>query len=130
MDFSQLVYPKESYSITGVLYATHNELGRSCNEKQYCDKIQDHFKVLGIKFEREKVLPPSFEAETPGRNRVDFVVEGKIAVEAKANRVLTREDYYQLKRYLQASGLKLGLLVNFRDKYIRPKRVLNSLAKE
>ena len=129
MEFSNLVYPQESYKITGVFYASHNELGRSCNEKQYCDKIEDHFKALGIKFEREKILPPSFESEVPGRNRVDFVVEGKIAIEIKSKRVLTREDYYQLKRYLQASGLKLGLLVNFRDRYIRPKRVLNSMVK-
>jgi hypothetical protein len=39
-------------------------------------------------------------------------------------RILTKEDYYQLQRYLQESRAKLGLLVNFRNKYIKPKRVV------
>ncbi|OGE82103.1 MAG: hypothetical protein A3B10_00680 [Candidatus Doudnabacteria bacterium RIFCSPLOWO2_01_FULL_44_21] len=130
MEPSNLVYPKESYRVTGVLYATHNELGRFCNEKQYCDRVEQIFKELGIKYEREKILPPSFEAELPGRNKIDFIVEGKIILECKAKRVLTREDYYQAKRYLRSYNKKLALLVNFRDKYIRPKRILNSLVKE
>lgn len=50
----------------------------------------------------------------------------KIILEIKAIRVLTRETYYQVRRYLQAFNKKLGLLVNFRDKYLRPKRILNS----
>jgi GxxExxY protein len=75
-------------------------------------------------------LPPSFENELSGRNKVDFVVEDKIVVEIKAKRVIEREDYYQVQRYLVAMNKKLGLLVNFRDKYLRPKRILNSKAPE
>ncbi len=55
---------------------------------------------------------------------MDLVIEDKVALEFKAKRILTKEDYYQMQRYLQESGLKLGILVNFRDKLIRPKRVV------
>lgn len=124
-----LIYPELSYKIGGILFSAHNQLGQFCNEKQYCDFIEKYFKEAGLKYEREKVLPPSFENESEGRNKVDFLVEDKIILEAKAKRLITNEDYYQVKRYLVALNKKLGILVNFRKKYITPKRILNSLAK-
>jgi hypothetical protein len=43
---------------------------------------------------------------------------------------LSNEDYYQVKRYLTSLNKKLGIIVNFRKKFIQPKRILNSQAKE
>lgn len=128
-NFTELIYPDLSYEITGVLFKTQNDLGRFCNEKQYADRLEEEFKARGIKYEREKILPPSFQGELPGRNKVDFIVENKIILETKAKRILTKEDYYQVSRYLKTFNKKLGLLVNFRSKYIEPKRILNSSAK-
>lgn len=128
-NFNELIYPELSYKITGILFTVHNKLGRFCNEKQYADAIEVIFKGLGLKYEREKPLPSSFEGEMPGRNKIDFIIEDKIILEIKATRMLTKENYYQVVRYLRAFNKKLGLLVNFRAKYIEPKRVLNSQVK-
>ena len=125
-----LIYPELSYKISGILFSAHNQLGQFCNEKQYCDFIEKYLKEVGLKYEREMVLPPSFENEFKGRNKIDFIIDDKIILEAKAKRLITNEDYYQVKRYLIAFNKKLGILVNFRKKYITPKRILNSLAKE
>ena len=129
-DFSKIVYPDLSYKITGILFTVHNELGRYCNEKQYADRIEFYFQKFKIKYEREKILPESFENEARGRNRVDFFVDNKIILEIKTKRILEKEDYYQVRRYLIALSKKLGIIVNFRDKYIHSKRILNSSAKE
>lgn len=51
-------------------------------------------------------------------------MENRIALELKAKRGLLSEDYVQIQRYLQESQLKLGLLVNFRDKYLKPNRIV------
>ena len=128
--FSKVVYPELSYKITGILFDVHNNLGRFCNEKQYADFLENELKKLKVKYEREKILPKAFESEMKGRNRIDFLINNKIILEIKAKRIIIREDYYQVKRYLVAFNKKLGLLVNFRDKYIRPKRILNSSAQE
>lgn len=125
-----IIYPILSYKINGVLYRVHNELGRYCNEKQYCDAIENHFNKLQISNRREIALPPSFEGETKGRNRVDFLVEEKIILEIKAKRFITKEDYYQVMRYLKALNKKLGVIVNFRDRVLKPKRIINSTAPE
>jgi GxxExxY protein len=113
----ELIYKDLSYLITGVLYSTHDELGPFAREKQYSDVAERIFKEKGIKCVREKSIGNS-------GNTMDLVIEDKIILEFKAKRIITKEDYYQIQRYLQESGLKLGLLVNFRDKYIKPKRIV------
>lgn len=83
-------------------------------------------KESGMCYEREKVLPSSFLGELKGRNKIDFLIEGKIILEIKAKPFLMKQDYYQTRRYLTALKKKLALLVNMRRDYIYPKRVLNS----
>lgn len=123
---NNLIYSDLSYKIIGIFYKTHNQLGRYCNEKQYGDFIEKYLKEAELKYEREKKIEPLFEGEKKGRNIIDFLVEDKIVVEIKAKRIITREDYYQSRRYLQALNKKLGIIVNFRNMYLRPKRILNS----
>lgn len=130
MSFTTLIHKELSYVINGILYKTHISLGRFHNEKQYCDAIKYYLKHEKIYYEREKILPISFEGENPGRNKVDFLVENKIVLEVKCKRFISREDYYQIKRYSTSLNLKLGILVNFRKKYIEPKRIINSQGHE
>ncbi|MBI2355750.1 MAG: GxxExxY protein [Candidatus Doudnabacteria bacterium] len=122
----KIVYADLSYKITGALFTVHNELGRYCNEKQYADALENLFKKLKVSYEREKTIPESFQLEKSGRNKVDFIIEDKVLLELKAKRLVSKEDYYQVRRYLSALNKKLGIIVNFRDKFIKPKRILNS----
>ena len=123
---NNLIYPELSYKITGVLFKVHNELGRYLNEKQYGDLLENKFKENNIEYEREKIVPIAFDGEHKGRNKIDFLIEDKIVLELKTKRIITKEDYYQVRRYPKTQQKKLGLLVNFRDKFISPKRILNS----
>lgn len=121
----KIVYPKLSYVLTGVFFYVHNKLGRYCKEKQYGDAIEDVLRSKNIKYEREKIIPINLNEATVGGNKVDFYIEDKILIEIKAKRFITKEDYYQTKRYLEAFRKPLALLVNFRHRYIKPKRILN-----
>lgn len=121
----KIIYPDLSYKITGILFKTHNQLGKYCNEKQYADSIENYLLKTGIKFEREKILPIGFEGELKGRNKIDFLIENQIILEIKAKKIITKEDYFQTRRYLSVLNKKLALLVNFRANYLHPKRILN-----
>ncbi|MBI5123059.1 GxxExxY protein [Candidatus Roizmanbacteria bacterium] len=122
---SKIIFPDLSFKINGILFKTHNHLGRYCSEKQYADFIEKCLKESQLKYKREKVLPPSFEGEKNGRNKVDFLIEDVIILELKSKKLISKDDYYQIKRYLVALNKKLGILVNFRSSYIYPKRILN-----
>ncbi len=54
------------------------------------------------------------------------MIENLIVIDFKTKTIITKEDYFQMKRYLDATDKELGIIVNFRQKSIKPKRVLNS----
>lgn len=73
---------------------------------------------------KNKQLPYLREYRINGGNILDFVINNKIILELKAKDILTKEDYFQTQRYLQFLKLRLALLVNFRNKYLKPKRIV------
>ena len=122
-DNKQIVYPKESYVLNGFCYEAHNKLGRFCREKQYAETFEGLLAEGKIEYKREFNLGGL--GNKTGGNVVDFIVYNKILVDFKAKSFITKEDYYQMLRYLKCSSLKLGLLVNFRDTHLKPKRIIN-----
>ncbi len=122
-----ILYPELSYQICGVCFDIHNKLGRYLNEKQYADAFEVLLKENKINYIRETELPISFSGERKRRNIPDFVVDGKIIVDLKAKPFIEKEDYFQMKRYLASLNRELGLIVNFRQKYLYPKRVVNKI---
>lgn len=122
---SKLLHPELSYKITGVLFKVHNKLGRFYREIQYGDLMEEELQKHKLSFEREKILPIKLIDHRDYSNRVDFCIENKILLEIKSKKFITKEDYFQMMRYLKASKLSLGLIVNFRSTYLKPKRVIN-----
>ena len=123
----KILYPELSYKINGLCFKTHNDLGRFAKEKQYCDRLDELLKDSDLEYQREVRLyfRSAIDGGHVGGNIADFIIENTIIIECKAKRLITKEDYYQIQRYLHVSKLKLGFIVNFRDRYLKPKRVIN-----
>lgn len=119
---AKIIEEKLSYSIVGILYDIHNSYGRYCTERQYADILVKKLNEKSINFKREF---PIVVAEKKS-SFADFIIEDKLLLELKAQPLLTRKDYYQVKKYLELLDFELGLLVNFRSKHLNPKRILNS----
>ena len=113
----KILHPKLSYEVVGLCFDVHRELGRFAREKQYADLLEERFKEAELKYAREFLLGDS-------GNIVDFLIDEKIILELKTVRLLTRNYYRQIQNYLQQARIDLGLLINFSEIRLRPKRIL------
>ncbi|MFH1522567.1 MAG: GxxExxY protein [Patescibacteria group bacterium] len=121
----KIIHKDLSHKINGLCFQAQKELGRFCREKQYVDRLVELLNKEKMIYKREYEIK-KLVSTSPNGNRVDLLIEGKIILDAKAKNFITKDDYYQRQRYLRGADLKLGLIVNFRDSHLKPKRVINS----
>lgn len=121
----QILHKELSYKLTGLFFKIHKDLGRFCREKQYSDALEQQLKISLYNYQREIEIN-TLKENSPKGNKVDFILENKIIIDLKAKPFVTKEDYQQMQRYLQSSGLELGIIINFRPVFLHPKRILNT----
>ena len=122
----KILHKDLSYKITGLLFNVHKELGYFRNEKQYSDYFEELLKREKLKYDREYRFEDHEYGQGKTRCICDFIVENKIILEFKAKDFINKDDYYQAQRYLATLNLELAMIINFRQKRLMPKRVLNS----
>jgi GxxExxY protein len=91
----------------------------------YEEALKIEFSEHGLSFEAQKEITIDYLAVAVGQHRLDLVVENKIIVELKAVKELTDIHFAQLRSYLKATGLKIGLLLNFSKPTLEIRRVVN-----
>ncbi len=104
--------------------AVHKELGPGFLESIYDRAVQVALRNRQIPHESQKLVRISFEGEEVGEHRLDLVIAGEIIVELKAVKALQDVHFAQLKSYLKATGLHVGLLMNFNAPTLVIKRVV------
>lgn len=114
-DSGRLVIVDEelSYKIVGAFYEVFNELGFGYSEAIYQRALQIVLTQRGLLVEREVPIDVYFRGELIGRHRLDFRVEGRIVLEVKATERLPPHTMKQVRNYLTASRLNLGLVLHF-----------------
>lgn len=122
----EVLYSDESYKIKGAMFEVHNQLGCGFLEKVYQEALAEEFSLRGIPFEREKHFHVIYKGKQLEQDYIaDFICYGKIIVELKATDTLTSIHESQVINYLKITGLKLGILVNFGEQFLKPRRLLN-----
>ncbi len=125
MDQEKIVYPELSYKIMGILFKIHRELGNTYQEKYYQRAIALSLDEAGIPYGKEVLIELIFNNQGIGKYYLDFVIDNKIALEIKTVPFVKDEYYKQLLAYLNATNLKLGIVVNFRSNRLTYKRLIN-----
>ena len=109
-----IIYQDESYAIQGAIFAVYKEMGSGFLEAVYQECLERELSARGIPFKSQTEIQILYNG-VPLRQtyRADIVCYDKIILELKAVKNLLPEHSAQLQNYLRATGMKLGLLVNF-----------------
>lgn len=113
-----------SAKVIGAALAVHEELGPGFLESTYSAAMRVSLVHRGIPFDCEVPADIAFEGVTVGRARIDLIAGHQIVVELKAVREFRDVHFAQLKSYLRATRLHVGLLFNFNAATLRIKRMI------
>ncbi len=105
-------------------YAVHKELGPGFLEVVYAKALVYELLGRGLTVSTEQEIPVWYKGRPVGTYFADIVVEDKILLELKAVRAIAPEHQAQLLHYLTATGMRLGLLLNFGAQTLQFKRLI------
>jgi GxxExxY protein len=114
-----------TYNVIGCAMRVHNKLGPGLKEAAYQNALSLEMEATGLSFEAEHQVEVMVDGSSIGLPFLDHLVEGRVVVEEKAiSHLLTQEEVAQVITYLCATGLTVGLLLNFGRKQLQYKRIL------
>jgi GxxExxY protein len=109
----RLVHGDLTREIIGAFYDVYNGLGFGFVESVYQRAIPVALAKRGVQCAREVPMDVQFEGVEVGVYRADLIVDGKVIVECKVAEKIVRVHELQLLNYLRATGLSVGLILNF-----------------
>lgn len=110
---SGLLHGEVTQVILGAFYSVHSELGYGFLEAVYGRALEVVLRTAGLDVRREVPFEIGFRGHAIGTYRADMIVESKVVVEVKAWPALVPAHCAQVLNYLRASGIEVGLLLNF-----------------
>jgi GxxExxY protein len=105
--------------IIGCALEVHRRLGPGLLENVYESALCIELKVNRLAFTRQVGIPLYYRGELIAEHRPDLIVEGQVIVEVKSVERLAPIHWAQVLTYLRATGLQVGLLLNFNSPTLR-----------
>jgi GxxExxY protein len=100
-------------------FEVHRQLGPGLLEGIYADALAIELDLAKLAFQREQEIAILYRGHRLRPHRVDLVVEGLVLVELKAVERVLPLYQAQVISYLKASGLRVGLLMNFNSALLK-----------
>ncbi|MEO6969179.1 MAG: GxxExxY protein [Rhodanobacteraceae bacterium] len=113
-----------SERVIGCAFEVSNRLGAGFLEVVYANALAVEFAEQNLSYVREKPLTVTYKGKEVGAYHADFLIEGRLVLELKALSRLTTEHEAQVINYLRASGIPVGLLLNFGTPRLGVKRIV------
>ena len=116
MDKPQLVEEAITGSVIGAFFEVYNELRSGHAEKHYGNALELELRWRGHQVGREVSIGVWYKDIKIGYHRLDMIVDDKLIVENKSGELLPKHAEEQLRNYLTATKLEVGLLLHFGPK--------------
>ncbi|MCA9733312.1 MAG: GxxExxY protein [Deferribacteres bacterium] len=128
---AELIYPVESYAIMGACFEVYKEMGCGYTEPVYQECLELEFGMQGIPVSSQEQIGLTYKNHELKKKFIpDFICFEKIILEIKTVSAMQEKHESQVLNYLNATGYKLGLLVNFAHyPKVEYKRLVNTKMK-
>jgi GxxExxY protein len=105
--------------IIGCAMAVHKELGPGLLESVYEAALCIELRYAALTFKRQIGVPLHYRGELISEHRPDIIVDGRVIVEVKTVDRFAPIHTAQMLTYLQVTGLRTGVLLNFNTAVLR-----------
>lgn len=116
-----------SRRVIGCALIVLNALGAGFLEKVYENALAHELRKAGLAVVQQHGVSVMYDGIVVGEYVIDLMIEQALLVELKATKALDEAHHAQCLNYLKASGMRLGLLLNFGKPRMEIKRVANGL---
>jgi len=123
---NDLLYSELTRTVIGAAMEVHKILGAGFLESVYEEALAIEFELQKIPSERQKTINVFYKNRLAKQFVCDFIVYDKIIIELKAIKKISDVEKAQMLNYLKATGLNLGLILNFSSSSLEVKRVINT----
>ena len=112
--------------VIGCAFVVGNALGVGFLEKVYENALVHELRKQGLRVEQQRPIEVLYDGVIVGNYQADLLVEESVITELKAVTALNMVHFAQCMNYLKATGLNLGLLINFGNPKVEVKRVVRN----
>jgi len=116
--------------IIGAAYTVYNILGWGFLEKVYENALAIELQKMGIKVTQQSPIKLLYKGDVVGDYTDDLLVEDKVIVELKAVKNMNEIHEVQVVNYLAATGIEVGLLLNFGENLKIKRKIFDKRKKE
>jgi GxxExxY protein len=113
--------------VIGLAIKIHTELGTGFVESIYYRALEIELAEAGVDFVSEAPLTVTYLGRVVGNFTADLIIEGRLLLELKALEILPVSAEVQTVNYLKASGLDIGLILNFGTAPLQIRRKYRNL---
>jgi len=119
-----IIYKDLSYRVVGLAMRVHSELGGGFLEKVYENALALLLEKEGIPARQQAPVTVRFEGQSVGDYFADILVDDKIILELKTVEKIADAHRAQVINYLRATGIRLGMILNFGRKSFECERLV------
>ena len=117
-------FAKEVFETVGCAFEVLNKLGNGLLEKPYENAMVVEFRIRKIPFVQQQNFPVIYKTVKVGEYIPDLITFDSIIVDAKVINQITNIERAQMLNYLKITGLKVGLVINFKNSKLEWERIV------
>jgi GxxExxY protein len=121
---SELLLKEEVFQIVGCAMEVLNTLGHGLLEKPYENALAVEFRLRQLPFQQQPRFPVLYKSVNVGEYVPDLLVFNQVIVDTKVMEKLGNNEKAQIINYLKITGLRVGVLLNFKHTKLEWERIV------